>query len=146
VSDNASWYQRKLAQVRQQNAPYQTQPPQARAQPQQQQQQYAYPPANPTYTTIPQPQFGQLPHQQPAPPPQVPGDVTIDNLFDAMKFWKGGPGAKTDPDPCPNCGSNQYFSRAVGKRGPPPAPHCYNCGYNDGMFTQGEATTWGATA
>jgi len=125
-----------MAQMRQQNAPYQVQP-------QPQYQQYNVPvPTN--YAQPVQQQFGQLPHQQPPPPPQAP-DVTIDNLFDAMKFWKGGPGAKTDPDPCPNCGGNQYFSRAVSKRSMPPAPHCYNCGYNDGMFIQGEATTWGAT-
>jgi predicted nucleic-acid-binding Zn-ribbon protein len=125
-----------MAQARQQNAPYQTQP-QAYVQPQQ----YNHAGHQPV-----QQQFGQLPVTQQVPQqPQPPPEVTIDNLFDAMKFWKGGPGAKTDPDPCPNCGSNQYFSRAVSRRGPAPAPHCYNCGYNDGMFTQGEATTWGMT-
>jgi hypothetical protein len=138
VSDNQSWYARKFAQVRQQNAPYQV--PQARPQ------QYAQPMAPQQQQYVQQPQFQQLPVVQQMPQfPQAPPEVTIANLFDAMKFWKGGPGAKTDPDPCPNCGSNQYFSRAVSKRGPAPAPHCYNCGYNDGMFTQGEATTWGMT-
>jgi predicted nucleic-acid-binding Zn-ribbon protein len=129
-----------MAQARQQNAPYQVPP-----QPQYQQYQQPTPTNANGYTTQTYPQqqlpaVQQMP-QQPQPPPQV----TMENLFDAMKFWKGGPAAKTDPDPCPNCGSGQYFSRAIGRRGPPPAPHCYNCGYNEGMFTQGEATTWGMT-
>jgi hypothetical protein len=126
-----------MAQVRQQQAPYQVQPqqyrePQYRVPQQPQPQQYQQP-------------YGQLPHQQPPPPPQPPPQVTMDNLWESMKFWKGGQAHKIDREPCPNCGSNQYYSRAVGKRGPPPAPHCYNCGYNDGLFTQGEATTWGMT-
>lgn len=54
-----------------------------------------------------------------------------------------GQAHKTDRDPCPQCGSPQYFSRANGsKRMPPPAPHCYNCGYNDGMFDQGLESSW----
>jgi hypothetical protein len=53
----------------------------------------------------------------------------------------------TDKDPCPQCGSPQYYSRAGGnKRMPPPAPHCYNCGYNDGMFDQGLESNWIAAA
>lgn len=138
MSDNQSWYQRKIAQARQQQAPYQVQPQYP------QPQQYAQPQPQPQISYVPQQQYGQLPNQQPPPPPP---HVTMENLFDAMKFWKGGPAAKTDPDPCPNCGSNQFFSRSTGsRRGPPPAPHCYNCGFNDGMFTQGEATSWGMTA
>lgn len=125
-----------MAQVRQQQAPYQVQP-QAYAQPQPQ---ISYVPQQPQQQQLPVTQ--QVPHQ-----PEAPQHVTMDNLFDAMKFWRGGPAAKTDPDPCPNCGSNQFFSRSTGsRRGPPPAPHCYNCGFNDGMFTQGEATSWGMTA
>jgi hypothetical protein len=125
-----------MAQVRQQQAPYQVQP-----QPRYQQ----YVPPTPTNANA-YAQQQQLPYAQQVPvQPQAPPQVTMENLFQAMHFWKGGPGAKADPDPCPNCGSNQYFSRAAGKRGPAPAPHCYNCGYNDGMFTQGEATTWGMT-
>lgn len=137
MSDNQSWYARKMAQARQQQAPYQVQP-------QPQYQQYV-PPAPTNANGYAQQQ--QLPVTQQVPQQQQQPQVTMENLFDAMKFWKGGPAAKTDPDPCPNCGSNQFFSRSTGsRRGPPPAPHCYNCGYNDGMFTQGEATTWGASA
>ena len=59
--------------------------------------------------------------------------------------WRGGPAAKANPDPCPQCGGNQYFANIqVSKRGPQPAGHCYNCGYNDGMFQQGLASSWGA--
>lgn len=72
--------------------------------------------------------------------------TTIANLYEQAGKWRGGPGAKANPNPCPQCGSNQFFSRAgVSKRLPPPAPHCYNCGYNDGMFEQGLASAWGAT-
>lgn len=133
-----------MAQVRQQQAPYQVQPQARYNQPQQQTWSNA---TTTQYPNVQQPQFQQLPYAQQVPQePQAPPEVTMDNLFHAMKFWKGGPGAKADPNPCPNCGSNQFFSRAAGKRGPPPAPHCYNCGYNDNLFTQGEATTWGMSA
>lgn len=78
-------------------------------------------------------------HPQPEMPP-----VTIDNLYGAMSHWHGGQAHKFDSQPCPECGGNQYYSRSSGvRRGPPPAPHCYNCGYN-GMFDQGEPATWGA--
>jgi hypothetical protein len=70
--------------------------------------------------------------------------VTTDNIYEAAAFWKGGPAATTDTELCPGCGGNQYFSRRVTKHGPEPAPHCYNCGYNDGMFQQGLASSWGA--
>ncbi len=53
-----------------------------------------------------------------------------------------GQAHKTDSEPCPQCGGTQYFSRQVSKRMPPPAPHCYNCGYNDGMFEQGLEGNW----
>ena len=37
---------------------------------------------------------------------------------------------------CPNCGSNNFFTRAsTASRGPAPAPLCTECGYN-GMFEQ----------
>jgi len=73
---------------------------------------------------------------------QVP--VTIENLYAMAGHWHGGQAHKVDTDPCPRCGSNQFFSRINGKtRGPEPAPHCYNCGYN-GMFDQGMASSWGA--
>jgi predicted RNA-binding Zn-ribbon protein involved in translation (DUF1610 family) len=71
--------------------------------------------------------------------------VTIENIYQMAANWRQGPGAKSNPDPCPQCGSNQYFANLqVSKRGPQPAGHCYNCGFNDGMFTQGMASSWGA--
>jgi hypothetical protein len=77
---------------------------------------------------------------------QQPERVTTENLFQMAGHWQGGPAHKADPDPCPECGSNQYFSRAAKfSRLPPPAPHCYNCGFNGGLFTQGDASTWGAS-
>ena len=64
-----------------------------------------------------------------------------------MHFYRGGEGHRTNPNACPRCGGNQFFDHvAVSKRGPTPAPHCYNCGYNDGMFEQGLPTSWGATS
>jgi hypothetical protein len=68
----------------------------------------------------------------------------MDNLFDVARFWKGGQAHKVDRQPCPQCGSPQFYSRTQGiRRGPPPAPHCYNCGYNGGLFDQGDPTMWG---
>lgn len=71
--------------------------------------------------------------------------TTIENLWGQMLGWQGGKAHKIDPDPCPQCGSNQYFSRtgAEVRRGPPPAPHCFSCGFN-GMFDQGLASSWSA--
>jgi len=81
--------------------------------------------------------------EQPVQPPQV----TMDNLYAAAGHWRGGPAAKTNPDPCPNCGGNQWFQNlSVSTRGPAPAGHCYNCGYNGGMFTQGDQANWAAAA
>jgi len=70
--------------------------------------------------------------------------VTTENLFHMAGQWKGGIAHRVDTQPCPECGSPQYFSRANGRsRLPPPAPHCYNCGYNGGLFDQGQPDTWG---
>jgi hypothetical protein len=143
VSDSQSWYARRFAQMRGEQAPpLQARSPQQYNYPQQYPQQ---PPQQPQYPVqgYPQQQAPGWPQQQQAPLQQPP--VTIENLWGAMHQWRGGPAHKIDREPCPQCGSNQYFSRAVSKHGPPPAPHCYNCGYNDGLFTQGEPTTWGMT-
>lgn len=81
---------------------------------------------------------------QPQPQP-TQEKVTIENLWGAMQQWRGGKAHKVDPYPCPECGSANFSSRSEGAmRGPPPAPHCFNCGYN-GMFTQGLATSWGGS-
>jgi hypothetical protein len=86
------------------------------------------------------------PQQQPA----VPDEMLPPEMRWAQKLTNAarnaitnGQAHKTDREPCPQCGSPQYFSRATtNKRMPPPAPHCYNCGYNDGMFDQGLESSW----
>lgn len=86
-------------------------------------------------------QFVQF-QQQPTQIDPRTQKVTIGNLWDAMQNWRGGPAHRTDPNPCPNCGSKNFSARTTGiMRGPPPAPHCFNCGYN-GMFEQGLASSW----
>lgn len=86
----------------------------------------------------PQPQQPQQQYAQ-APKPKV----TIENLWGAMLEWNGGKAHKIDAEPCPECGSARYYSRTGEgtRRGPPPAPHCFDCGFN-GMFQQGMATSW----
>lgn len=126
--DSAGWYQRKIAALRREQPPASPYPA-AYRQP---------PPVQQPHT--PQP----VPQQQQPQSPQFDGRVTTENIYEVARFWKGGPAAQTDIDACPRCNSGQYFSRRVSKRGPEPAPHCYNCGYNDGMFDQGLASSWGA--
>lgn len=68
------------------------------------------------------------------------------NIQQATGKAQPGQGHRLNPDPCPSCGSNQYFEVLSGKRrGPPPAPHCYNCGYN-GLFEQGLEGNWANAA
>lgn len=127
----SDWYARHFGRGTQQP---QTRPtyPQARQDQQQQQVPMQY-----VGRTVPQ-------QQQPPAGYQPPGTirVTMDNLWDAMQNWRGGPAHKTDPYPCPNCGSNNFSSRATSiMRGPPPAPHCFDCGFN-GLFEQGLQSTW----
>lgn len=96
-----------------------------------------------------QPQWQQ--HQQPMPgqhqmPPQTPppGSVNHQNFMQMASMWRGGPAMKSDPGGCPECGSPRFYSRAkTVSRGPAPAPHCFDCGFN-GMFDQGDPATWGA--
>lgn len=123
----SDWYQRRMARHRAEQQPFRPQP---------------HTPVSRYYGTAPQARAA-LP-QQPETPPQ--GMTNIQNLWMMMQQWRGGKAHKVDAEPCPECGSNQYYSRtgAEVRRGPPPAPHCYNCGYN-GMFTQGLATSWQAT-
>ena len=118
MTDNSAWYQRKLMSRGQQPAP-QRQPLQP-IQPQQQQ------------------QFVQFQRQA---DPNIP--VTVHNFWDMMQHWRGGKAHKIDREPCPECGSDQYYSRTGDgpRRGPPPAPHCFSCGYN-GLFQQGLPTSW----
>ena len=63
--------------------------------------------------------------------------------YEGAEQYRGGIAAKLNPDLCPACGGNQYFAKVRTKgRGPDPAGHCYNCGYNE-LFDQGDATSWG---
>jgi len=71
-----------------------------------------------------------------APPPQV----TTENLGEALKYWKGGQGAR-NTGRCPSCGSDQLYRRMVGHM--EAAPLCYACGYT-GLFQQGDPTNWSA--
>lgn len=55
-----------------------------------------------------------------------------------------GDGSKLNPDPCPGCGGALFIENLPGgrkRRGPAPAPHCFNCGYN-GLFDQGLESNW----
>lgn len=88
----------------------------------------------------------QAPQQQPvhpqAPQAQPQFKVTPENLYEAAMQWQGGQAARTETQPCPQCGGGHYFSRTNGpSRGPAPAPMCYDCGYN-GMFIQGDPSVW----
>lgn len=93
-------------------------------------------------------QVSQTPQQPQAP--QIPDEMLPPEMRWANKLvgaarnaLSNGPAHRQDTQPCPQCGSPQYFSRAKSnKRMPPPAPHCYNCGYNDGMFDQGLESSW----
>jgi hypothetical protein len=70
----------------------------------------------------------------------------LSDLFKIQEAGHGTPGqgGRLNPDPCPNCGGPLFIENLGGKRrGPPPAPHCFNCGHN-GLFEQGLASNWGA--
>lgn len=71
------------------------------------------------------------------------------SLTDLLKLQESGhgqpgQGAQSNPDPCPGCGSPLFIETTPGgrkRRGPPPAPHCFACGYN-GLFDQGLESSW----
>jgi len=130
--DSASWYQRKLAQMRGNGAPFQGRAP---TQPYQQ-------PVSPyQQNSAPVQQMPAI--QQPASP------ETLSDLLNLQEHGQGpraGKGAKLNPDPCPNCGGSLYYANlGMKRRGPPPAPHCFNCGYNE-LFEQGLESNWQAGA
>jgi len=128
-----SWYQRKLASMRGAVAPAQA-------------------PRPFNYAQAPAPQQPTVWHDHSqAPPPEVPLDQLPLPQAWHQKLTRaalnGGQGERMNPEHCPECGSNQYFKNLpTSKRMPPPAGHCYNCGFNDGMFTQGMASAWEAAA
>ena len=125
--DNASWYARKLAQMRGQHPPaFQGRAP------------------IPAYQQ-PQPGYQQNPRlPQPQTTPATPPE-TLSELLDLQQHGQAlrpGRGARLNQDPCPNCGGNLYYADlGLKRRGPPPAPHCFNCGYNE-LFEQGQQSTW----
>lgn len=131
MSDStSSWYARKIAQARGRPAPqYQPQP-----------QSYA-PIGTPTQQWAPAPV-----QQAPIYSDQAKqGQASLTLLLDVQRnggLITPGPGGRLNQEPCPNCG-RELFYHDYGKkrRGPPPAPHCFNCGYN-GLFEQGLESSW----
>lgn len=99
--------------------------------------------ANQNVTFYPQP--------QPQAQPQAPGtgqklaQASTSQLLQ-MQSATGqatpGIGAQLNPNNCPNCGQALFYERLEKvRRGPPPAPHCFTCGYN-GLFEQGLESSW----
>lgn len=134
------WYARRLA-------PQQPQPQQQPSRPSpnvpgrpQQQQHYPQPHQQPVYQ--PQTVYPEYPQQQqPQQAVQFAG-----YQYEGAQNYQGGIAQKLNPDACPNCGGNQYFAKIrVKGRGPEPAGHCYNCGYNE-LFDQGDSASWGGGA
>ena len=125
MEQDQGWWSRNMGgQPRARQEPAQAPPP-----PQQQfqqPQQYGYPQQ-------------QVPHQ---PHPQQNVQVTTENFMQAVASWQGGEAHRTEQNRCPRCGSDHFFSRSQGThRGPPPAPHCADCGFN-GLFEQANEATW----
>lgn len=134
------WYARRLGRVAQPQ-PQQQPPrfsPNVPGRPQQQQPQYPQQYAQPVY----QQQQPQVVYQQ-----QQPQTVEFAGYqYQGAENYHGGIAQKLNPDACPNCGGNQYFAKVRTKgRGPDPAGHCYNCGYNE-LFDQGDSASWGGGA
>jgi hypothetical protein len=128
TEDSASWYARKLAQLRGSGQPFQGRAPIS-----------GYQQPQPGYQQNP-PRFPQSSPSSPRPPPE-----TLTELLDLQQHGQAlrpGRGARLNPDPCPNCGGNLYYADlGLKRRGPPPAPHCFNCGYNE-LFEQGLESNW----
>lgn len=97
-----------------------------------------YAPPTPSHVQAPQQQFV----------PQMEAPVLDENgqmhMADAIVRWRGGDGTKKETQTCPNCGGRNYFSRSSGQgkriglmnrsgQACPPAPICFECGYN-GIF------------
>jgi len=128
----SDWYARRLGAPPQQQQPQVRSNPNGPGRPQQYQQ--------PVY----QQQWPQQPQPQPAQYTQ-PGQVVqfAGYQYQNAQNYQGGIAQKLNPDACPSCGGNQYFAKIRTKgRGPEPAGHCYNCGFNE-LFDQGDVTSWG---
>lgn len=95
--------------------------------------------------------------QQPLTPQQQyaqqyqPDPLDPDAQFKmAVRTWQGGPGKQETArvGSCPQCGSNNFFSRSTDQNGMPlrmpPAPECWECGYPRGQgVLAGTAATEG---
>jgi hypothetical protein len=68
------------------------------------------------------------------------GYVTPENFMEMAKFWQGGQGRR-HADGCPQCGGVMWH-RTVGRL--EAAPLCESCGYNGGLFSQGDPGNWSA--
>jgi hypothetical protein len=83
----------------------------------------------------------RLPEQTPKNVPNI--TVTNDNFAEVSTQWSGGEATRREQMPCPNCGSELFFSRTnagtVMSAGgmSSPAPRCYACGYSPGREMQG---------
>lgn len=145
MSDSTGWYARKLGQPQPQpqHRPATQQggvmlPGRPQQQPQApmtyQQPQYQPQTQYPDYGNHVQAQQ----YQQPTQVVQFAG-----HQYAGAEQYRGGIGQQMNPDPCPQCGGNQYFANIKTKgRGPAPAGHCFNCGYNE-LFDQGDQGSWG---
>lgn len=127
AEDNASWYARRMAQAQGVARPFQGRAPVP---------QYREPVAR--YQENPQAYVA--PPAAPAAPPE-----TLTEFLELQKHGQAlgpGKGGKLNQEPCPNCGGNLFYADlGLKRRGPPPAPHCFTCGYNE-MFEQGLESNW----
>lgn len=95
-----------------------------------------YPPPQAPPQGYAQPQQG---YHQPQPQPVI---TNIHDAVSAMGQWQGGEAHRTETQRCPQCGGGHYYSRAqVVRRGPAPAPLCFDCGYT-GLFEQADPTNY----
>jgi len=130
MSDASSWWARKLGQA-----------------PEVPVGQHSYAPTGyaPGYVpapaqVVPQPAWAG-PEVNEAPfieDPTVPGGKRLN--WRSPGFLKGGQGNREETQRCPQCNSTNYFSlrqnSKVTQNGHvPPAPQCFNCSYNGGLFT-----------
>ena len=132
----SDWYTRAMARAREAQSPSQQRP--SPYQPQQQVQ-----PQWPGQTSV-SPQ--QMPQTQMRPDFQAKqGQASLSETLAMQAQGLGTPGigARLNPNTCPNCGDKLFFENLTkgARRGPPPAPHCFACGYN-GLFEQGLQSTW----